>query len=353
MRELNIRENEAGQRLDKYLKKYLKEAPGSFIYKMLRKKNIVLNGKKADGSEKLSVGDKVKLFLSEETIEKFSGGQNENVNEMKNLIKKGEQFHIPVIYEDSQVIFLNKPSGMLSQKAEVSDFSVNEYVISYLLQSGQITEEELRTFRPSICNRLDRNTSGIIAAGKTLAALQQLSELFKIRTLAKYYLCIVKGRIEKSAYIDGYLKRDIDKHKVTIVSKEEFEKEGLKDQLLPIETEYIPLAYGRELTLLKVHLITGRTHQIRAHLASKGHPIVGDYKYGDRSFNEPFKKKYHIEDQLLHAYELTMPELKGVLSGISKKTFTAKVPAFFWKIIEETSWEHGIQEALGVQHLKI
>lgn len=351
MRELSIRGNEAGQRLDKYLKKYLKEAPGSFIYKMLRKKNIVLNGKKADGSEKLSVGDEVKLFLSEETIEKFSGGQKEN--ETKNLIEKGRQFHVPVIYEDSEVLFLNKPSGMLSQKAKDSDFSVNEYVISYLLESGQITEETLRTFRPAICNRLDRNTSGLIAAGKTLAGLQQLSELFKHRTLSKYYLCIVKGRIKESAYINGYLKRDTNAHKVTVVTKEAFEKEENKDQFLPIETEYNPLAYNRDMTLLNVHLITGRTHQIRAHLASQGHPIVGDYKYGDRGFNEPFKKKYHIEDQLLHAYELKMPELTGTLKSISQKTFTAEVPFLFDKIIKETSWEHGIQEALEVQHSKI
>ncbi|MGN1166760.1 MAG: pseudouridine synthase [Lachnospiraceae bacterium] len=353
MRELNIHGNEAGQRLDKYLKKYFKEAPGSFIYKMLRKKNIVLNGKKADGSEKLSVGDKVKLFLSDETIEKFSGGQNVKVNRNSDLMKKGRKIHIPVIYEDSQVLFLNKPSGMLSQKAVPSDFSLNEYVISYLLEKEEITEEELCTFRPSICNRLDRNTSGIIAAGKTLAGLQELSELFRYRNLKKYYLCIVKGRIKEPAYINGYLKRDLNAHKVTVMTEEELKKAEDKEQFLPIETEYIPLAYSDKMTLLKVHLITGRTHQIRAHLASQGHPVAGDYKYGDRIFNEPFKKQYRIEDQLLHAYELKMPELAGTLKEISGKTFTAEVPPVFWKVIKETSWEHGIQEALEVQHLKI
>lgn len=360
MKELEIGKNEAGQRLDKYLKKYLKEAPGSFIYKMLRKKNIVLNGKKADGSEKLSVGDQVKLFLADETIEKFSAGEslvNPNGNQPK---KSGKKMDIPLIYEDSDVLLLNKPSGVLSQKAAPSDYSVNEFVVSYLLESGQITQEELRTFRPAVCNRLDRNTSGIIAAGKTLTGLQELSLLFKERSMEKHYLCVVKGCIRKPAYINGYLKRNLKTHKVSVVSKDAYEKgESSKNhgkgenEYVPIETEYVPIAYQKDLTLLKVHLITGRTHQIRAHLSSIGHPILGDYKYGDRAFNEPFRKKFNIKDQLLHAYELHMPENTGECKTISGKTFVAEVPGFFWKVIRETTWEHGIQEALEVQHSKI
>lgn len=338
MKELEIRNNEAGQRFDKYLKKYLKEAPNSFIYKMLRKKNIVLNGKKADGSEKLVIGDQVKLFLSDETLEKFAGIRKAECTKPVNL---------NILYEDEHVLLINKPSGVLSQKAEVSDVSMVEYVISYLLESRQITTEELRTFRPSVCNRLDRNTSGIIAAGKTLVGLQVMSELFRERSLKKYYLCIVKGTIRNPSHIKGYLKRDRNTHKVSILG----EKTAVKDKsVVPIETEYIPVAYNREMTLLKVHLITGRTHQIRAHLASVGHPILGDYKYGDRRFNEPFKKTHHIKDQLLHAYELRMPELKAPLDGISGKVITAEVPEIFWRIIKETSWEHGIQEALEVRH---
>ena len=348
MRELKIRQNEAGQRLDKFLKKYLKEAPGSFIYKMLRKKNIVLNGKKADGSEKLTVGDCVKLFLAEDTIQKFSGEVKTVGSEAQHLLKENKNARIPVIYEDSNVLFLNKPSGMLSQKAKPTDFSVNEYVISYLLNSGQIHEEELRTFRPAVCNRLDRNTSGIIAAGKTLSGLQELSRLFKERGMEKYYLCIVKGTIKNPAYIKGFLQRDLNTHKVTVVKEIED-----KDDFLPIETEYFPIAYHHEITLLRVHLITGRTHQIRAHLASIGHPVLGDYKYGDRAFNEPFRKKYEIKDQLLHAYELKIPKQDGALKEISEKTFTAEIPDDFWRVIKETTWEHGIQEALEVPHSKI
>lgn len=339
MIEIKIKENEAGQRFDKYLKKYLSQAPGGFIYKMLRKKNIVLNGKKATGNEKLNTGDSVKLFLAEDTLAKFSTAEA-SVSEYEALPK----VKMEIVYEDEHVLFFNKPSGMLSQKAEKKDVSVVEYLIAYLLDSKALTKEDLKTFRPSICNRLDRNTSGLIAAGKSLAGLQMMGELFKERTLKKYYLCIVKGRVSKSQHICGYLTKDEKTNKVT-VRKEQKNKEAL-----PIETEYVPIAYNEEVTLLKVHLITGRTHQIRAHLASTGHPLLGDYKYGNAAFNEPYKKKYRIGDQVLHAYELTLPELSEPFTKISGQTFTAKVPEVFWKLIKETAWEHGTQEALEVQH---
>ena len=339
MKEIIIKSNEAGQRFDKYLKKYLSEAPGSFIYKMLRKKNIVLNGKKADGSEKLSVGDSVKLFFSDETLQKFSSPVQVQQNE-RTLPK----LNLDIVYEDENVLFINKPSGLLSQKAESSDVSVIEYVTDYLLKTNQITAEDLRTFHPAVCNRLDRNTSGLITAGKSLAGLQVLSELFKDRSLKKYYLCIVKGKIEKPKQISGYLKKDEKTNKVTVLKQA-----GGKD-VMPIETEYLPIAWNEEMTLLKVHLITGRTHQIRAHLSSTGHPLLGDYKYGDRAWNDIYKKKYRIEDQVLHAYELKLPGMKKPLDNLSKKQFQAKVPALFWKMIKETTWEHGIHEALEVLH---
>ena len=150
MKELIIHDNEAGQRLDKLLRKYLSEAPGSFIYKMLRKKNIVLNGKKATGNEHLKKGDSVKLFLADDTIAKFQAAGKTVEESIKNTVK------LDVIYEDQNVIFINKPSGMLSQKAKETDVSVVENVTAYLLESGQLTRENLKTFRPSICNRLDR-----------------------------------------------------------------------------------------------------------------------------------------------------------------------------------------------------
>lgn len=339
MKEIIIKSNEAGQRFDKYLKKYLSEAPGSFIYKMLRKKNIVLNGKKADGSEKLNVGDSVKLFFSDETLDKFSAPAKS-----EKIVTKLPEIELDIVYEDENVLFINKPSGLLSQKAESSDVSVIEYITDYLLRTKQITTEELRTFHPAVCNRLDRNTSGLITAGKSLAGLQSLSELFKDRSLKKYYLCVVKGKIDKAEHISGFLKKDEKTNKVTVL------KQASGKDMMPIETEYLPIAWNEEMTLLKVHLITGRTHQIRAHLSSTGHPLLGDYKYGNRTWNDLYKKKYKIEDQVLHAYELKLPVMKTPLDNLSKKKFQAKVPALFWKLIKETTWEHGIQEALEVLH---
>ena len=339
MKEIIIKGNEAGQRFDKYLKKYFSEAPGSFIYKMLRKKNITLNGKKADGSEKINVGDSVKLFMADETIEKFSIGDKKKVKQV--VLPK---IDLDIIYEDSNVLFINKPSGMLSQKAEAKDVSVIEYVTDYLLKTEQITKEELKTFRPAVCNRLDRNTSGLITAGKSLAGLQVMSELFKDRTLKKYYLCFVRGKIEKPKYIKGFLRKDEKTNKVEIL------KSASGKDIMPIETEYLPIAWNDEMTLLKVHLITGRTHQIRAHLSSVGHPLLGDYKYGNKKWNDIYKKKYKIEDQMLHAYELQLPNMKTPLDNLSKKKIQAKVPEVFWKMIKETAWVHGIQEALEVLH---
>ena len=316
MQEIIVSANEAGQRFDKLLAKYLNEAPKSFIYKMLRKKNIVLNGKKATGNEKLAVGDSVKIFLADETIAKFS--KQEIVRTKAKL---------DIIYEDSNVLMINKPVGMLSQKADAKDTSVVEHAISYLLDSGQITEEELRSFKPSICNRLDRNTSGLIIAGKSLVGLQVMGALFKERSLRKYYRCLVHGNIKEEKYIKGYLTKDENTNKVSILQSKEADS-------LPIETEYRPLWSNERCTLLEVHLITGRTHQIRAHLATEGHAIIGDYKYGNRKINDAYKNKYKLESQLLHAYRVEMPKLEGELEVLSEKNFVAPIPPLFQTILD-------------------
>lgn len=314
-------ENEAGQRLDKMLAKYLSAAPKSFIYKMLRKKNITLNGKKAAGNEQLEKKDRIKLFLSDETIAKFSPGQK---------IVYTEDV-LDIIYEDSNILLINKPAGMLSQKAKEEDISVVEHVISYLLKSGQLTKTELATFRPSIVNRLDRNTSGLIAAGKSLAGLQEMSAFFKDRTIAKYYLCLVAGEVKKSASVQGFLQKDVRTNQVKIT-----DSVSVPDgDALRIETEYRPLKSNGKITLLEVHLITGKTHQIRAHLASMGHPVIGDYKYGIREVNDPYKKAYGLKSQLLHAYRIKMPSNNGKLAYLSDREFKAQVPPIFEKIAND------------------
>lgn len=318
MQSLIVSKNESGQRLDKLLAKYLNLAGKSFLYKMMRKKNITLNGKKCDGSEKLAVGDEIKLFLSDETIEKFSEIKIQDVKKVK----------LHVIYEDEHILLVNKPAGMLSQKAKESDESLVEYLIDYLISSGQLSKEELRSFHPSVCNRLDRNTSGLVVCGKSLPGLQLMSGVFKDRSIHKYYYCVVKGKIAGRQVIKGFLTKDESTNQVKV---HQVEVPGSS----PIVTEYEPIEVYEGYTLLKVTLITGRTHQIRAHLSSIGCPIVGDFKYGDRKTNEEAKKLFHIQSQLLHSYQIIFPNLPQPLEYLSGKSFLAPLPGNFSRICKE------------------
>ncbi|MCI8485211.1 MAG: RluA family pseudouridine synthase [Lachnospiraceae bacterium] len=310
MQKFQIGENEQGQRFDKYLKKLLSEGSSGFIYKMLRKKNITLNGKKADGSEKLRLGDEVKLFLSEETFSKLSAPVQER--------KKYPLIPLDILYEDEDILVINKPVGMLSQKAEQKDVSANEYILGYLLDQNQITDETLKTFHPSICNRLDRNTSGLLIAGKSLKGLQDMARQLNDRSIEKYYLCLVKGKISEARTIEGRLSKEKEKNQVKI------SKSDQGDQGKYIKTAYRPvknfsIECQEEFTLLEVHLITGRSHQIRAHLASIGHPIVGDRKYGDPKINARFLKKYQISFQLLHASHMRFPDGRMLKAPLSRE----------------------------------
>lgn len=314
MQEITISKNESGQRLDKFLAKYMNLAPKSFFYKMMRKKNITLNGKKCEGAEKLNEGDVVKLFLSDETIEGFT-------EKKVPVVQKVKKQKLDIIYEDDEILLVNKPSGMLSQKAKDSDVSLVEHLIDHLLETGAVTEASMRTFRPSVCNRLDRNTSGIVACGKSLAGLQMLSEVFRDRSIHKYYKCIVAGAMRDSKTIDGWLLKDENSNKVQIFSKK---VEGS----LEIRTKYEPLASNGKYTLLKVTLLTGRSHQIRAHLASIGHPIIGDPKYGVK------ETKYKLKSQLLHSYRLEFPKLEEPFAYLSGKSMEAPLPKDFLRVIE-------------------
>jgi len=334
MRKIVVSKNEAGQKLLKLLAKYLNTAPQSFLHKMLRKKNITLNGKKADGSELLRETDEVCLFLSEETIVSFQGKHTSDTTAVelkeKQTVKKPKELsEIRVVYEDEDVLVLNKPVGVLSQKAEAEDFSLNEWVIDYLLQKGSLTKEVLHTFRPGVCNRLDRNTSGLITAGKSLAGLQTLSLLFKERTVHKDYYCIVCGRVKSASRLKGYLEKDVRTNKVTVEPKKRSEESSY------IETEYMPITANERYTLLKVRLITGKTHQIRAHLASVGHPLVGDSKYGSPVENRMLKERFGLKYQLLHAALLSFPEKLTDCRALAGKTLFAPVPAQFEKIAKE------------------
>ncbi len=347
MKEFVISKKEAGQRMDKYLFKVLNQAPKSFVYKMLRKKNIVLNDKKATGQEVLSSADNIKIYLSDDTFAKFASeltGQKRACESADGILenrvsqpdgnkrgkRKPESYKIDIVYEDDDILILNKPAGLLSQKAFPDDYSANEMVIDYLLESGQLKPEELRTFHPSVCNRLDRNTSGLLIAGKSMRGLQQMSEQLKSRTMKKYYRCLVLGEIRKNAHLTGYLVKNHATNQVTVSREKPGNRSsdnGQKDseKAAFIETAYHPVRNYKGVTLLEVHLITGRSHQIRAHLASIGHPILGDGKYGDERVNRILRSQCGVTGQLLHAYRMEFPNGNIV---------TAKEPESFSRAVQ-------------------
>ena len=324
MRQIEIRENEAGQRFDKFLHKFMPLAPSSFFYKMLRKKNITLNGGKAEGKEKLVKGDQVTFFLSEETI---SGFQNKKISTDEYQKAYKTLRGITVVYEDPGILILNKPANVLSQKAKENDVSANEWLIGYLLAANQITTKQLATFKPSICNRLDRNTQGLLIGSKSLAASQAMTELIRLRQVRKFYRLFVKGRIDKEELLEGYLIKEEEKNRVRLVT------ETCEDASY-IKTRYYPLKHFADRTLVEVELITGKTHQIRIHMDSIGHPILGDFKYGDRVWNEKYKSEYGIESQLLYACRLEFERLEEPLKQLSGKTIIAPVPKEFIMLME-------------------
>ncbi len=324
MQQIEIKENEAGQRLDKFLHKFMPLAPVSFFYKMLRRKNITLNGKKAQGSEKLIVGDTLSFYLSEETIQNFKekdAASNEYEKAFSTL--KG----IEIIYEDAQVLFMNKPAGVLSQKASPSDLSLNEWMIGYLLAENILDEKSLSTFKPSVCNRLDRNTMGLVIGAKTLAGSQKMNQLIKERKIRKFYRMLVKGNVQKEETLEGFLIKDEKNNKVRLVTKENEEKSAY------IKTRFYPVQVYSDKTLVEAELITGKPHQIRIHLASTGHPLLGDYKNGDRQWNDKYKRRFQVNSQLLYASRLEFPELEAPFERLSGQRIEVPVPEIFERIM--------------------
>ena len=321
MREVTIGPNEGGQRFDKYLKKYLKEAGSGFLYKMLRKKNITLNGHKADGSEKLNAGDRVCFFLSEETLDKFRG----TVSPVS-TIRKEELLSIPVLYEDSQVLLADKPAGLLTQKAQAQDYSLNEWLTDYLLAGGKLKEEELSTFRPSVCNRLDRNTSGLVICGKTLAGSQKMSELIRDRNLHKFYRLFVVGKPPAEGLAESWLLREENSNQVRI-----YEKKPADSRAVPVRTGWRLLEAYEDCSCLEVELFTGKTHQIRAQMAALGFPLIGDARYGNEVVNRYFRKA-GVRSQLLHAFRLEFPPLDGLFSSLSERSVVAPEPESFLRM---------------------
>lgn len=296
MKKIIIDEKTQNQRFDKFLKKYFKNASSGFIYKMLRKKNITLNKAKASGNEILKSKDEVFVFFSDETFDKMRGTNDSK--DLSNYILKDDPLNI--VYENDDFIAINKPKGILSQKADTSDVSLNEYVLSYLIKSKKLTAEDLSLYRPSCVNRLDRNTTGLIFAAKTYKGAKELSEIIRDKSHPKIYRCVCAGEIKEEQLLKHYLVKDEKSNQVFIYDNE---TKGAKEIITGIK----PLKTNGKVSLLEVTLYTGRTHQIRAHLSYIKHPVIGDYKYGDASVNKKFKEIYGITSQMLHSYGFEVP----------------------------------------------
>ena len=305
------------------------------MYKMLRKKNITLNDKKATGSELIREGDIVKCFFSDETFDKFSGKEvtdthsatKESANEYTNAYNtlKG----IKVLYEDTHILLLDKPAGVLSQKANPADISLNEWMIGYLLHTKAVTEDSLKHFKPSVCNRLDRNTSGLVICGKTLLGSREMSRILKDRSLQKYYRTYVHGHLEGEKTLEGYHSKNSKNNQVKVLFTKPISDASEYDV---ITTAYRSLEAKEQYSYLEIELITGKTHQIRAHLAAIGHPIVGDRKYGDAiksNATEYSTHKHYPKYQLLHAYRIVFPKLDADLEDLSGKEFICEEPDAF------------------------
>ncbi|MEE8835429.1 MAG: RluA family pseudouridine synthase [Eubacteriales bacterium] len=329
MKEIRITAEEASQRLDKFLKRYLPEAGGGFLYKQLRKKNITLNGGKASGKEMLQVGDTVRIWFSDETLRKFAGQEpavsaaplsdRKNLSPAEKSAEAGKVSAIPdpvIIYEDDAMLIADKPAGVLSQPDSSGEPSMVEIIRNYLLKTGQMTEEDFRLYRPGVVNRLDRNTSGLIVAAKTLHASQKLSEMIRTRAVDKYYLTLVGGVFPEKKHLKAYLRKNPGTRKVEVMP-------GPAEGAAEIETECEPvriLRFGEmRCTLLSVKLLTGRTHQIRSHLSYIGHPVAGDVKYGSVRLNRIFRERYGLDHQFLHAARMIFPEGPDVTAPLPRK----------------------------------
>ena len=312
MRTVTVGANDAGQRLDKFLTKFLKTCPQSMIYKCLRKKRIKLNGKKAEGNVKLCEGDVLQMYISDE----FFG---EVVSDMSFVKVKPD---LNIVYEDDNIMLIDKKVGMIVHEDESEKFNtLISHIKAYLYQKGEYNPEDEQSFAPALCNRIDRNTGGIVIAAKNAAALRVINEKIKSREIKKYYLCMVQGHIKPEAgTLTAYLQKNETQNRVYI-------SDSPKDGYKKCVTKYKTIGATADASYLEIDLITGRTHQIRAQMAHIGHPLAGDGKYGTNEFNKKIGLKY----QALYSYKTEFAFTdENILSYLNGKSFEVDKRNISW-----------------------
>ncbi|MGN0683224.1 MAG: RluA family pseudouridine synthase [Oscillospiraceae bacterium] len=306
MTEITIQKNDAGQRADRFLSKTYPNLKSSLINKLMRKKRIKLNGAKTEPNTILKEGDVFRFYLGEELLQK----------EIREDFREAPA-DISVVYEDENILLIDKPCGLVvhEDNDKSSDTLINR-VLSYLSQKGEYSPEEENSFTPALVNRIDRNTSGIVIAAKNAESLRILSQKVHDRELEKLYLCAVCGKPKPEfATLTAYLKKNADENRVYI-------SDTPKQGFLTIRTKYRVLKSREDLSLVEVDLLTGRTHQIRAHFAHIGHPLLGDGKYGTSETNL-LNKRLGAKFQALCSYKLTFKFTtdSGSLEYLNGKTF--------------------------------
>ncbi len=303
MREVRISRNDAGQRLDKYLSKRFRTMPKSLMYKYLRTKYIKLNGKKVQPDVFLNEGDVLTFYIRDEFFEE---------KKSYDFMKAGKE--LDILYEDDNILLLDKKVGVIChQDSRYDTDTLNLRVLRYLYEKHEYDPDKENSFTPALCNRIDRNTGGIVIAAKNAEALRVMNQKIRDREIEKYYLCAVKGQPKPPhRLMTAYHSKDERTNTVKISDKERVEYKK-------IITEYTVLDGSPALSLCEVLLHTGRTHQIRAHMAHIGHPLLGDEKYGDRMLN----RKYGMKRQALYAYKLrfTFTTPAGCLDGLNGSSF--------------------------------
>ena len=310
---------DSNQRVDKFLKRMLKDAPVSFLYKMFRQKDVKINGKKAKIDDILKEGDVVDIYIKEQLLEQFR----------KKALLRPVKADFTILYEDENILVVDKPKGLLVHGDEGEKrITLQNMVLNYLKEKREWDPNQVNGFVPSPAHRLDRNTSGIVIFGKNLPTLQQLLELFRTRDqIEKKYTLLVRGSLPVSGKIDFPLLKDSEKKMVKVVP----ENKGGK----PALTIYHRLkSYPAGYSLAEAELMTGRTHQLRVHFAYIGHPIVGDSKYGDFKVNDEFQELFGLKNQFLHASYFKFGKLDGYLSYLSGKEFTSPLPEKEKKILD-------------------
>lgn len=307
MRTFTIGKNDATKRLDKFIDKAAPMLPKNLMYKYIRLKRIKVNGKKSDIAFRLREGDVVDMYINDEFFE----AKEDKYDFLKAPGK------LDIIYEDENIMLLNKKAGVLSHpdEGEYVDTLITR-VQKYLYEKGEYNPREENSFAPALANRIDRNTGGIVIAAKNAESLRILNEKIKNREMDKRYLCVIVGcPKEKKAVVTAYMIKDENKNKVRVYNKS---FEGGKT----MTTGYEVLSEKDGLSLVEVQLLTGRTHQIRAHFAHMGYPLLGDGKYGRNETNKQFGG---YKKQLLYSYKLTFEFTSdaGILSYLNGKTFEA------------------------------